>query len=405
MQSTLRKRFLIISWVMLVMLLAAICGGIGTYMYQSAVDDTKAALREAVEQQSLDNESIGMLGIRLDRNGSVVESEQSHLSLSEETIVQLAGSIEMTGEQSIGETEAEGMRYRYLSVLGRGGAWAAFAECSQEQALEKSLWRNGIIFMLIGMLLLIPVCILLTRWVSKPIETAWEKQNDFVSDATHELKTPLTVIATNTEAVLANPEAPIESQERWLGSIQDETSRMAGLVGDLLFLAKIDAGEIKLDPEELNISDLLEGMCMERETDIFEAGRQFDYELTPDLHYYGDRRRIEQMMNALLDNAVKYTPEGGSIRLVVNRDRRQRVRVVLSNSGNPLAEEELGKIFDRFYRVDPSRARDTGGYGLGLCVTRSIAELHGGTVTAECRNDINVFTVIFGDIGNTDGKK
>ena len=134
---------------------------------------------------------------------------------------------------------------------------------------------------------------------------------------------------------------------------------------------------------------------MERESDIFEQGKLFEYEMTPDLHVNGDRRRIELMMNALLDNAVKYTPEGGAVRLVLNRDRKQRIRAVLSNSGNPISEHDLEKIFDRFYRVDPSRARDTGGYGLGLCVARSIAELHGGTITAECKNKINVFTVFF----------
>ena len=181
--------------------------------------------------------------------------------------------------------------------------------------------------------------------------------------------------------------------------------RMAGLVGDLLFLAKIDANEIHPDPEAIAISDLLEEMCMERESTIFEEGKMFDYELTPDLHYYGDRKLIRKMMEALLDNAQKYTPAGGNIRMVVNRDRKLRTRMVLSNSGETIPQEALGKIFDRFYRVDPSRARDTGGYGLGLCVAKSIAELHGGEISARSENGINVFTVIFGEMQAEDGKK
>ena len=405
MHKKLRLRFLLISWGLLVLLLLAVCGAVSVYMYESAVTETESVLRHAAETQELSDDTRGMVGMQLDEHGKLIGSDQLHLSLSSETVSALAAAVSTEGGQHIGTAELDGMKFRYLAVLRRGGAWVAAAECTQEQTLAKSLRRNVVFFMLIGTVLLLPVGMLLASWVSRPIETAWEKQNDFVSDATHELKTPLTVIATNTEAVLANPDAPISSQERWLDSIQGETSRMAGLVADLLFLAKIDAGEIKLEPEELAVSDLLEGMCMEREADIFEAGRMFDYELTPDLKYRGDWKRLRQMFEALLDNAVKYTPEGGAIRLVVNRDRKLRTRVVISNSGNPIGEEHLPKIFDRFYRVDPSRARSTGGYGLGLCVAKSIAELHGGTITAECKNGINVFTVILGESGENALKK
>ena len=172
---------------------------------------------------------------------------------------------------------------------------------------------------------------------------------------------------------------------------------MAGLVSGLLFLAKIDADEIKLNLGEQPISDLVEGMCLEWETDIFEAGKQFDYEMTHGLQYKCDWDRIRQMLTELLDNAVKYTPEGGKIRLIMNRDRKQHLRIVVSNEGEKISEKDLENIFDRFYRIDPSRARDTGGYGLGLCVARCIAQLHGGTITADSGNGINVFTVILGD--------
>lgn len=405
MQTKLRQRFFIISWILLLLLLSALTAGISIYMYQSAADDTAAALRKAMKSRELTDETRGMVSFRLDGNGQIEESQQSHLSLSDETLEALVAGMEMTGKESSGELEQDGMRYRYLSVMQGGGAWTVIAECSQEQALTKTLLRNSIIFVLIGAVLLLPACMLLTRWVSKPIETAWEKQNDFVSDATHELKTPLTVIATNTEAVMSNPDATIESQEKWLDSIQDETARMAGLVGNLLFLAKIDANEIHPETEDLALSDLLEEMCMERESELFEAGKMFDYELTPELHYTGDWKLIRRMMEALLENAEKYTPEGGHIRMIVNRDKKLRPRIVLSNSGETIPPDVLPKIFDRFYRADPSRARDTGGYGLGLCVAKSIAELHGGEITAKSENKITAFTVIFGEVAEPNGKK
>ena len=398
MHRKLRLRFLLISWALMLLFLAALCTGISLYMYSSAVRETEDALRKAIETQTLTDETRGMAALRLDEHGTIREAEQSHMSLSDETLQAIISKMNMDGEQRIAEIRLDGKRYRCMSVLHGGGAYAVVAECTQEQDLVKRLRRNTVLFVLLGMVLLTPVCILLAIWVSKPIKTAFDKQNDFVSDATHELKTPLTVIAANTEAVLSNPEAPIESQEKFLDSIKDETARMSGLVGDLLFLAKIDAGEIRLDPEEIDISEALEGLCMERESEIFEAGRDFDYEMTPAMKYNGDWKRIRQMIEALLDNAQMYTPEGGTIRVVANHDRKQQLRIVISNSGEPISDADLTKIFDRFYRADPSRARETGGYGLGLCVARSIAELHGGTITAESKNGINVFTVILGDI-------
>ena len=397
MHRKLRLRFLLISWALMLLFLAALCTGISLYMYQSSVGETEAALRKAAESQTLTDETRGMAALWLDENGTIRESEQSHMSLSDDTLQAIAAELNTDGAQRIAQVELGGRRYRCLSVLQRGGAYAVVAECTQEQDMAKRLRRNTVLFTLLGMVLLTPACILLAVWVSKPIRTAFEKQNDFVADATHELKTPLTVIAANTEAVLSNPEAPIESQEKFLDSIKDETMRMSGLVGDLLFLAKIDAGEIRLDTEEMNISERLEGLCMERESEIFETGRDFDYEMTPDMKYVGDWKRIRQMTEALLNNAQMYTPEGGTIRVVANHNRRQQLRIVISNSGDPISEEDLTKIFDRFYRADPSRARETGGYGLGLCVARSIAELHGGSITAESKNGINVFTVILGD--------
>ncbi len=404
MHRSLRGRFFVISWILLMLFLIAACVGISLFLYQSAANETEKALRTAVETRSLPDGARGMVSVQLDEHGGLADVGQVHMSLSGETLRSLVKGMEMTGEQNDGKLEQNGKQYRYLSVPEQGGAWAVLAECSQEQALVKTLRRNSIIFILVGALLLIPVCTLLTKWVSKPIETAWEQQNDFVSDATHELKTPLTVIATNTEAVMSNPDATIESQEKWLDSIQGETTRMAGLVGDLLFLAKIDANEIHPDPSDLEISDMLEEMCMERESRIFEAGRMFDYEMTPGIRYRGDARLIRRMVDALLDNAEKYTPEGGSIRMVVNRDRKLRLRIVISNSGETIPPDALQKIFDRFYRVDPARARDTGGYGLGLCVAKSIAELHGGSITAVSENGINVFTVLLAEIPADSGK-
>lgn len=396
MRKKLRLRFLLICWGLLSALMIAFSVGIGMYLYQATVRGTEDALKNAAETGELTDESRGMAMLEVNEHGQILSLHTAHMSISEAKLYEILADADAKGDDTIASVQFGQIRYRYIYDRFGGSAKMYLAECSQELSLRHTLRFSVPLFAVLGSLLLIPVSVLLSHWVSRPIESAWEKQSDFVSDATHELKTPLTVIATNTEAVLSNPDATIESQERWLDSIQGETSRMAGLVAKLLFLAKVDAGEIHLDCAEFPLSEEIEGMCMEREGIMFEAGRTLEYEMTPGLTYFGDRQRIQQLMNEMLDNAEQYTPAGGMVRVVVNHDRKQNVRVVISNTGKQLTEEQLSKVFDRFYRADPSRSRETGGYGLGLCVARSIAVLHGGDITAESKNGVNVFTVTLG---------
>lgn len=405
MHKRLRLRFWLICWGLLLIFLTAIAVSIEMYLNRFAIRATEDALKQAAESQELTDDSRGMAMVKLSPHGKPEEITQLHLNLSDDLIETICSSGESDADQRMGETEIGDDRYRYIYIRYGGGAWMYIAECSLEQNQQKTLRLVVPLFVLLGAILLIPVSVLLSHWVSRPIETAWEKQSDFVSDATHELKTPLTVIAANTEAILSNPEATIESQERWLGSIQGETGRMAQLVQNLLFLAKIDAGEIRLDAADFDLTEELEGFCMEQETDIFESERLFEYELTPDIRYFGDWKRLRQMLTELMKNAVTYTPTGGEIRMVLNHDKHQRLRIVLSNSGEELTPEQLSKLFDRFYRADPSRSRDTGGYGLGLCVARSIAQLHGGDITAESKNGVNTFTAVLGDIRDAEQAK
>ena len=398
MQKKLRLRFLLICWGLLTVFLIAIACGIGWALRNSAVRDSEEALEAAAESETLSDDTRGMVKMMLDANGLLIEWEQNHLNLSESTLDAIVGKIDAAGQQRMDTLEYDSISYRYLFIRSRGLMWVYLQARTQEQNLEKTLRVAVPLFCVLGMLLLLPVSILLSKWISKPIAAAWDKQSDFVSDATHELKTPLSVIAADTEAVLSNPNASVESQEQWLGSIRGETARMSGLVANLLFLAKIDAGEIKLDVKEFDLSEAVEGLCMERESALFESGKMMEYNLTPGIRYKGDWPRIRQMLEEILKNAAQYTPEGGEIRVIVNHDRKQHIRIVISNTGEPISKRDLTKIFDRFYRADPSRSRDTGGYGLGLCVAKSIAELHGGCISAESKNGINVFTVIFGDV-------
>ncbi len=403
MHRRLRLRFFLITWGLLILLLTALIVGVGVFMYRSEVNATERALQTVLSSfhepgagPEFAEVNRSMAAIRMNEAGDPSEVTLNRMLLSDEELQRIGTMIAAETDAAAGLIATEEREYRYIYSKKSDEIHLVIADRESEINLLNDLKRYFIIYGLLGMVLMLGVSVLLSRWATKPIAEAWEKQNDFVSDATHELKTPLTVIGANTEAVLANPGASVASQARWLGSIRGETTRMAGLVGDLLFIAKMDAGEIKLHAETLRISELIEGLCMEWETEIFERERRFDYAVSPGMLYRGDWEQLRRMISALLDNAVKYSPKNGEIRLIVNRSRKKQLQILISNTGEPLNEEQLEKIFDRFYRVDPSRARKTGGYGLGLCIARSIAAMHNGTITAESDGGINVFTVVLG---------
>lgn len=404
MQKRLRLRFLLITWGLLMLLFAMLLVGVWMYYRTNAVE-SETALRHVVEHfDSVDQESslfdptIGMAAIRVGDGGVIAEMRLSRLTLSEETAAALVKKILQSESGVAGEVFLETVNFRYIySITESGEVHLAIAECSGEARTLAQLRQYFLGFALLGAVLSFGVSALLAHWATKPIAEAWDKQNAFVSDATHELKTPLAVINANTDAVLSNPEATVGSQARWLSSIRGETGRMAGLVADLLFIAKADAGEIKLDLEPLRISDAVEGLCMEWEVAFFERELCFDYAVTPDMVYRGDWSKIGRLTEILLDNAIKYTPSGGKVRLVMNRTRKMQLQILVSNTGEALTAQQQESVFERFYRVDGSRTRESGGYGLGLCIAKCIVAMHGGTIAASSEGGVNTFVAVLGD--------
>ncbi|MDD5946529.1 MAG: ATP-binding protein [Oscillospiraceae bacterium] len=403
MEKKLRLRFLLITWGLLLLLFVTLCAGVWVY-YQSWSNDSAMALQRIIMQfdtaetaSELFEPTLGTAAIRATEDGTVTELRLGRLALSEETANKIAEAVKESPADHMDTVTVDGMEFRYLlRITATGERQIAITE-NGGGALWQKLPGYIIVFIVLATVLSFAVSMMLSHIMTKPIADAWQKQNDFVSDATHELKTPLTVIGTNTDAVLSNPEATVSSQSKWLDSISGETKRMAGLVADLLFIAKADAGEIKLGLRPLRISDEMEGLCMEWESEFFERGQIFEYAVTENMVYSGDWAKIRRMTEVLLDNAMRYTPQGGSVHLVMNRTGKMQLQIIVSNTGETLTVEQQKKIFDRFYRVDASRARESGGYGLGLCIASAIAQLHNGGMCVSSEGGMNVFTAILGD--------
>ncbi len=212
-----------------------------------------------------------------------------------------------------------------------------------------------------------------------PVKNSWQRQKDFVADASHELRTPLAVIQTNLELVRGNPEKSVESQERWLDNIQAETQRMARLVDDLLFLARADSEQATLNISLFPLDAALREALQPLEPVAVNHGADLELSLDKPVDFRGDATRIKQLAVILVDNAIKYTPAGGSVKVQMAVLEKQ-VEFTVADTGEGIASEDLPKVFERFYRVDKSRSRDSGSSGLGLSIAQWIVSQHRGAI-------------------------
>lgn len=215
-----------------------------------------------------------------------------------------------------------------------------------------------------------------------PVKEAFDKQKRFIADASHELKTPLAVINTNADVLLANRDDAIRDQAKWLHHIKSETERMKTLTNDLLYLTEMDDTREKMLFAPFNLSEAVEGVILTMEAVIYEKNISLSYEIDPDLVINGNGEQIKQVVMILLDNAIKYANDQGSITLALKK-RAADIQLNVTNTGEGIAPEHLDRIFDRFYRADRSRSRKHGGYGLGLAIAKSIVEQHKGKIYAK----------------------
>lgn len=224
----------------------------------------------------------------------------------------------------------------------------------------------------------------------KPVEDSYVKQKQFIADASHELKTPIAIIGANID-VLKN-EIP---DNKWIGYIETENTRMSALVKDLLYLAKNDAGRDKLTLLPFDLVECVNVAALPFESVAFEQGKTLEINLPKnDVSVLADETKIKQAIIILIDNALKNTDGGGFIKVSLAAESKFNV-IKVYNTGKGIPPEEISKIFDRFYRADTSRDRSTGGYGLGLAIAQTIVKAHGGKINVISRvNEFAEFSLL-----------
>ncbi len=313
--------------------------------------------------------------VRFDRSGAVLSVDVSRTSaVTEAEAEEMACRIYESGDES-GRTG----RFRYLlgeSRSGRGSALVFLDTSVENLSYLRVLLLSGAAGLACWGVMLLLV-IFLSRRAIRPIVENMEKQKQFVTNAGHEIKTPLAIIQSNTEALEL-----FQGESKWSRNIKDQTLRLSGLMGNLLALARMDEGTGQAHPADVDLTGLTEAALRGFAQPMEARGLTLRADIQADVVLRADLAQMEQLLSLLLDNAVKYADQGGTVWVSLAR-LEKKVRLSVQNTCETLPQVPPEKLFDRFYRADAARTQKNGGYGIGLAVARSIAQANGGTLRAE----------------------
>lgn len=394
MIKRLRKRFIVIMIVIAAVLLGILFISIPLLEFNLARSNASMALNVVLDKPEeilspRDNpSSLAYSAFYVNRVGTItryfsMEYNRNQLeNIYREILYDHYGDNDMMLEKSH-------LYYNYAEKAN--GTWYAIADSVEDELYAKSLFRTCIILYATSMGVVTLLSIYLSKWIVKPMEFAWNRQKQFIADASHELKTPLTVILTNAE-LLNKATSKSDPQSKYVSNILTESSQMKTLITHLLDLARIDRGIPKENFVPVDLSGLVTEESLVMEVELYERGHLLETSADEKLYVKGDASKLREVVDILLDNAGKYAHDGSNIEMKLTKHTPTTALLSVSNKGDPLTDKELRDIFTRFYRTDSSRSLN-GSYGLGLSIAKQIVTQHGGTIWAECSDDVITFKV------------
>lgn len=354
---------------------------------------TSAKIGDTTGEQSADM----MLAVVVERyrDGTTVAHGDSPLEISPDILDDVVDEV-MSAVGDSGECADYPISWARASMPW--GTRIALVDTYSRDAAIRYQAFSGFVIFCVSMGALFAVSYVLSGWALKPVERAWALQHRFVSDASHELKTPLAVILANMQILQRQGDLDGESR-RWVDSTLDEATHMRGLVEELLTLARADersataSGDKRRAPT-IELTGLVEGCCLEFDPVAFERGCSIEASIEPGVTAQVDRGDYQRVVRTLLDNATKYAPEGTAVRVSLSRDGKRSVLSV-GNRGEAISQEDIEHIFDRFFRTDKARERQSeGGFGLGLAIARSIVVSAGGEIDATSSDEDGITFIV-----------
>lgn len=396
MIKKLRRKFIAITTglltVMLVVILAFMYHSTKSGMEESAYSRLQSAAAQLTPHIRPGSEerwdARGCFILRLSPEGELMAIGSDYYDLDDPD--ELLALLKQAGDTGESQGLLREQNLRFLRIEQGRATGYAFTDVSSEQETLTRLNFTCVMIMVAGALGFFAISVLLARWAVRPVEQAWEQQRQFVADASHELKTPLTVILTNAE-LLASEEYDEAGKEQFASSILTMSRQMRGLVEELLDQARVDNGRAQAEHQKLDYSKLVGDSVLPFEPVYFEAGRELCCQIEPGITVNGRPEHLRRVVEILLDNGCKYSAPGGVVELRLQRQGRSSLLSVRS-PGVTMTAQQCRDIFKRFYRMDSARTMNRS-YGLGLSIAQGIVSQHRGKIWAQSQNGFNTFFV------------
>nr|WP_320023989.1 HAMP domain-containing sensor histidine kinase [uncultured Acetobacterium sp.] len=395
MLKKLKIRFVATIMIILSLVFVLIIGSINYFNYQSNERQITSLLKSLVDNDGMipkdphgDPNASNPLppgvyerertfSVKLDPTQSMIAVNGStDLSELSQEMANLMDAVLANGKNS-GSVDG----YRYQVAEKPYGQILVFVDQRISNEMMDRLITTSLIIGVISLVVLFFISLFLANLMVRPVEEAFEKQKRFISDASHELKTPLSVITVNADVLEGDIGA-----NKYLSYIQSEATRMNGLVNNLLTLAKLDSMGCQPVFSEFDLSNAVLSIALTFESTAFEENKRYQLNIEPGLRFIGDIDKIKQVAAILIDNAIKHTEDEGLVDVSVKK-LGDKIHLEVFNSGEGIPENQQAKIFERFYRYDESRSKETGGYGLGLAIAKSIVDEHKGKI--KIKSEIN----------------
>ena len=416
MIKTLRKKFIAVSMISVVVVLTLLIGLINFMNYRNIVSEADETLKVIAEsggsmpEKPIDRPDMRADGrgadhktgdddraedgrpmkgiadhrraemffdtryftVTFDENGEIVSSDTDMIAaIGQDDANDIAEKIYKSGR-----TKGFSGNYRFLKVdADTGSSMIICVDCYRGLGNFRSFLLYSVLVSIAGLILVFMLVVVLSGKVVKPVAESYEKQKRFITDAGHELKTPLTVIDADISVIEMEG-----GKSEWLSDIKQQTRRLAGLTNELVYLSKMDEGR-SMESIEFPLSDVVAEEVQSFEARAKVEGKELTAEIEPDMSYTGDQKMITELLSILMDNAVKYSSDGGGIDVKLRRSGTG-ADLIVSNDVDSVTKEQTDKMFDRFYRADESRS-EKAGYGLGLSIAKAVCEAHGGSIKAE----------------------
>ena len=393
MFKKLRLKFIMLSMLALLGLLTVIIAGINIINYNSIIKELDETLYILANNKGIFPEvdeysRFGLskdlspeapyqnryFSVLFDTDGEVLQADTGQISaVDTEQAIEYAESILSSDSKSgfVGN-------YRYICYVEDSGIRITFLDCREKVEAFKYFLYASLIMAMVGYLIFFVIILFFSGRIVRPVIESYEKQKRFITDAGHEIKTPLAIIKADVEVL----EMDLEENE-WLTDIKNQSNRLTDLTNDLIYLSRMEEANDKLQMIEFPLSDVSDEMADSFRMMAQSKNKTFICQIEPMLTLKGNEKSIRQLISILLENAMKYSPDGGTVSITVAKQNKNITLSVYNTTTLPVPGESLPMLFERFYRVDASHNSETGGHGIGLSVAKAIVTAHSGKIQAK----------------------